>query len=140
MSREGKFFRQTTMRIFICNKSSAPTSIRRMYVQSCSRKEKAIVNQQDQSGSGSATAQAQQPVTSGQQQLEPNLFELSNHDIHVTYSTTSFSGQPQLNYHSSTGILNFQGQDIRVEQSELGSLVTVSIMKTVDTGYTSLTV
>ena len=78
-------------------------------------------------------------ATTTQQSLEPNLFELSNHEIHVTYSSTSFTGRPQLNYHSPTGILNFKGQDIRVEQSELGTLVSVSIMKTVDTGYTSLT-
>jgi hypothetical protein len=83
----------------------------------------------------------QQPTSpsSVQQRVEPNLFELSNHEVHITYSSTSFTGQAQLNYHAQTGVLNFQGQDIRVETSELGTLVTVSIFKTVDTGYTSLT-
>jgi hypothetical protein len=88
------------------------------------------MTQQDQQGAS---------VSSTQQSVEPNLFELSNHEIHVTYSSTSFTGQAQLNYHSPTGVLNFQGQDIRVENSELGILVTVSIFRTVDTGYTSLT-
>jgi hypothetical protein len=86
--------------------------------------------------------QHQQPTPAGtaqQQPVEPNLFELSNQEIHVTYSSTSFTGQAQLSYHSPTGILTFQGQDIRIEQSELGILVSVTIVKTIDTGSTSLT-
>jgi hypothetical protein len=85
--------------------------------------------------------QHHQPTSAGtaQQPVEPNLFELSNQEIHITYSSTSFTGQAQLSYHSPTGILTFQGQDIRIEQSELGTLVSVTIVKTIDTGSTSLT-
>ena len=74
-----------------------------------------------------------------QQQVGPNLFELSNGEMQVTYSSTSVSGQAQLNYHTHTNVLTFKGQDVRVENSELGTLVTVSTFKTVDTGYSSLT-
>ncbi len=88
-------------------------------------------------------SQQVQPTTSqssSQQAVAPDLFELSNDEIQITYSPTSFSGQAQLNYHTHTNVLTFQGQDIRVENSELGTFVTVSTVKTVDQGYSSLTV
>ncbi len=84
-------------------------------------------------------SQQQASQSSTQQQAGPNLFELSNGEMQVTYASTSVSGQAQLNYHTHTNVLTFQAQDIRVENSELGTLVTVSTFKTVDTGYSSLT-
>jgi hypothetical protein len=94
------------------------------------------MTQQDSSTASTTVAASQ---TAAQQSAEPNVFELSNQDVHVTYSTSSIAGQTQLGYRTSTHALSFQQQDIRVEQSELGTLVTVSTVKTVDRGYTSLT-
>ncbi|GAC1423475.1 MAG: hypothetical protein PVS3B3_12890 [Ktedonobacteraceae bacterium] len=98
------------------------------------------MSQQGQLQTQATPSSVQQPVVqSSAQHVEPNLFELSNDEMQITYSSTSFTGQAQLNYHTHASVLTFQGQDIRVEKSELGTLVTVSIIRTVDTGYSSLT-
>ncbi len=73
------------------------------------------------------------------QNAEPNLFELHGHDTHITYSTTSVTGKPQLVYRNSEQSYNFSGDDIRTQDSELGTLVSVSLVKTIDQGSTSLT-
>ncbi len=69
----------------------------------------------------------------------PNLFELSHAGVHISYSTSSISGKPLFSYHNGQQEQSFSGDEIRVQESELGTLVTVSVKKTVDTGYTSLT-
>ncbi len=74
------------------------------------------------------------------QSSQPNHFELHGHGISITYDTTSLSGQSQLHYKSGQEDLTLNGGDIRTVQSEIGTLVTVSTTRTVDTGYTSLTV
>ena len=74
-----------------------------------------------------------------QQHEEPNLFELSNSEIQITYSSTSLTSSSQLNYNTNADAVTFKDEDIRVEKSELGTLVHVSTIKTVDTGYSTLT-
>jgi hypothetical protein len=69
----------------------------------------------------------------------PDLFQLEHNDLHISYSTSSISGQPLFNYRDAQQEQSFRGDEIRVQESELGTLVTVSVKKTVDTGYTSLT-
>ncbi|WP_013325158.1 hypothetical protein [Gloeothece verrucosa] len=66
----------------------------------------------------------QTPATSVRQ---ANLFELSNDCVQIVYSTTSFSGRPQLNYLNKDQKFNFQGDEIRVQETEIGSLVTVTL-------------
>lgn len=72
-------------------------------------------------------------------QNTPNLYQLQGHQLHISYSTTSFIGQPQFTYQDSVKTLNFAGDEIRVLDSEIGKLVTVTIFRTVDTGSTSFT-
>jgi hypothetical protein len=70
---------------------------------------------------------------------QPNQFELSGGGIHVTFSTTSFSGKPLFNYHDSRQSKNFSGDEIKTEESALGMLATVFLQQTADSGSTSFT-
>ena len=58
---------------------------------------------------------------------EPNLFELRSGNIKITYSTSSFSGQPLFTYKYRRQTLTFQGEGIRRSDSEIGRQITVTI-------------
>src|SRR5437764_6783901 len=73
------------------------------------------------------------------QASEPNLFELSGYDTTITYSTSGIDGKPRLSFKDAEFDESFTGTDIRTLDSELGTLVTVSLMKSIDRGYTSMT-
>jgi hypothetical protein len=60
--------------------------------------------------------------------VQPNLFELEGYNTQITYSTTSsIAGVPQLSYKNRGQTLNFRGDDIRIEQTQLGQMVTVNL-------------
>ena len=68
----------------------------------------------------------------------PNLFNLSGGGIHVVYSTSGIDGKPHLSYHDSFRSLNFTGDQIRsVAVADLGTMISVTIFMTVDSGSTS---
>ena len=69
-------------------------------------------------------------------EVTPNLFDLTGREgTHVTYSTTSFTGQPQLNYRDAHyGALTFKGDEIRNQDTEVGQLVSVTLKPSVDQG------
>ena len=72
---------------------------------------------------------------------QPNLFALTGSGVHLTYSSTSISGKPQLTYQDTGQTRQFSGDEIRrLDDADLGTLVSVSLVKTVDAGSTSLTV
>src|SRR5947209_4211298 len=71
---------------------------------------------------------------------KPNFYELSGDGIQVTYSTTSFEGQPHFNYHDANGSKSFVGEQIRTVETEIGTLVSVTIHLTVDAGSTSFSI
>jgi len=71
--------------------------------------------------------------------IQPNFYAVSGGGLHVTYSTTGINGQPHLNYASPSISHNFTGNQITTTASPLGTLVTVTIQMTVDTGSTSFT-
>jgi hypothetical protein len=69
---------------------------------------------------------------------QPTLFELSGYGIHASYSTTSVSGDPLFSYQDAHVNKSFRGsKEIKVEDTAIGSLVTVVIMITVDGPSTS---
>jgi hypothetical protein len=74
-----------------------------------------------------------------QSPFTPNHYQLHGGNLHVTYSTTSFTGKPQLSYQDGSQSLNFTGNEIRNTASEIGTLVTVTIRRTVDSGSTTFT-
>lgn len=59
--------------------------------------------------------------------LEPNLYDLKGHGVHVSYSTTSIAGVPLLTVEDRSGTHSFRGDQIRVQDTELGRLVTVTV-------------
>ena len=79
-----------------------------------------------------AQAGANQPVA-------PNLYKLSGGHMHITYSTTDKAGQPHLSYEDGTRTLSFTGNQIREAKTEMGTLVSVTIRMTIDTGSTTFT-
>jgi hypothetical protein len=78
---------------------------------------------------------ATQPATF----IQPNLYDLSGAGLHITYSTTGIDGKPHFTYHSGSQTLIFVGDQIQTTQSPLGTLVTVFIVRTVDSGSTTFT-
>lgn len=71
---------------------------------------------------------------------QPNLYELSGGGIHVTYSTSGVGGQPQFTYHDALQVKNFTGNQITTLPTSIGTLVTVTIHITVDSGSTTFSV
>jgi len=75
--------------------------------------------------------------------IQPNRFVLQSDDgkTKVDYETSSFIGQPTLNLTQAPGpIRHFSGSQIRTLSTEIGTLVTVTTMMTIDTGSTSFSV
>jgi hypothetical protein len=70
---------------------------------------------------------------------QANLFELSGDGIQVTYSSSSFQGKPQFNYHDATQAKTFTADQIHSVDTDLGSLVTVVLQNLVDAGSTTFT-
>jgi hypothetical protein len=72
--------------------------------------------------------------------LQPNLFELQGYDIQITYSTTSITGQPQFSYSDRVESRTFSGDEIVVENTGLGEIVTVQLKSNqADEGLESVT-
>ncbi len=59
--------------------------------------------------------------------VSANSFTLSNKLIQVSFSSTSFAGVPLLNYCDPDFHLSFFGDEIRIVESEIGELVTVTL-------------
>lgn len=58
---------------------------------------------------------------------QANLFELSRGAIHVTYSSTSILGGPILSYRDSRLNRSFRGDEVRIQDTNIGQLITVSL-------------
>jgi hypothetical protein len=60
--------------------------------------------------------------------VEPNLFDLTDSDeLKISYSTTSFIGEPQLHYQDENHNLSFTGNEITTVPTLIGTLVTVRV-------------
>src|SRR6476620_3245168 len=79
--------------------------------------------------------QAGQPVSQAAQ--TPNLYQLSGKHLNITYSTTGIDGKPHFSYQDLQQTLSFTGDQIRGVVTEIGTLVSVTIRVTVDTGGTT---
>lgn len=74
------------------------------------------------------------------QLVTPNLFQLTGSHIHITYTSSSIDGTPTMTYQDPYQGMSFQGAQIREVECDLGTLVSVTLRMTVDTGSTSLSV
>ena len=76
--------------------------------------------------------------------IQPNRFVLQSSDgkTKIDYETSTFIGQPTLNLTQPPGhpIRHFAGSQIRTINTEIGTLVSVTLHMTVDTGSTSFSV
>jgi hypothetical protein len=79
-------------------------------------------------------------VPPGSAATTPTTFDVSGDGLHVTYTTAGPDGQPVLVFVSPTQTLRFAGSEIRtVAAPEVGTLVSVMVRRTIDTGSTSFT-
>jgi hypothetical protein len=76
----------------------------------------------------------------GDSVTEPNLFQLSGSHVHVTYATSGIDGKPSLAYHDAMRALQFRGDELEVTGTLLGTIVSVTIVRTVDFGSTSFSI
>jgi hypothetical protein len=72
--------------------------------------------------------------------VTPDLFQLTGSHIHITYTTSSVTGAPTMTYQDPYQGMSFHGDEIRTVECDLGTLVSVTLRMTVDTGSTSLSV
>jgi hypothetical protein len=70
---------------------------------------------------------------------QANLFDLECDGVHITYSTSSFAGPPQLSYSGPEGDLSFSGTEIETLSSALGTEVTVTLASVPDLHTITLT-
>lgn len=59
--------------------------------------------------------------------VQPNQFLLAGYDIDISYETTSFTGTPRFSVTRQGQTLNFTGEEIQLESSQLGRMVTVNL-------------
>jgi len=71
--------------------------------------------------------------------VTPNQFKLHNQEVKVTYVSNGFQGGPTFTYDDGQ-VKSFKGAEVRVLQTEIGDLVSVTLQLTVDTGSTSYSV
>lgn len=69
--------------------------------------------------------------------IHGNLFQLHGGGLQITYSTTGIDGKPHFGYHDAQQSLSFSGDQITTEPTAIGTLVTVRIRMTIDSGSTT---
>lgn len=67
----------------------------------------------------------------------PNQYDLLGQGVSISYSTSNIAGQSQLSFKKGRQALNFTGNEITALDTGIGSLITVTIAKTVDAGFTT---
>ena len=65
------------------------------------------------------------------------MFNVSGGGLHVSYSTSGIDGKPHMSYQDAMRSLSFTGDEIRKVECDLGTVVSVTIVRTVDFGLTS---
>lgn len=70
----------------------------------------------------------------------PNLYELSNATVRITYTPAGLAGLPRLTYKDKRQDLVFQGAEIRTTPSDIGAQITVGIETVFDFKDVLLTV
>ncbi|MBL8296214.1 MAG: hypothetical protein JNN08_30500 [Bryobacterales bacterium] len=71
------------------------------------------------------------------QPLAPNQYELLGQGVRIDYSTSSFGGKPQLSLKKGRTTLSFTGDEIGVQDTKIGALITVTVASTPDLSSTS---
>jgi hypothetical protein len=66
-----------------------------------------------------------------------NFYQLHGGGLQVTYATTGIDGKPHVGYRDTLQLLSFSGDQITTEAAVIGTLVTVRIHLTIDSGGTT---
>ncbi len=69
----------------------------------------------------------------------PNIYNLQSERLSVKYSTGTLGSLKSFEYQDAFQTLIFNDDEIRTVTTEIGTLVTVTTRKTIDTGSTSFT-
>ena len=71
----------------------------------------------------------------------PNHYQLSGGGINITFLPTGAGGVAHFQYHDQQRTLTFSGDQVRqLEVPDLGTIVSVTLMLTVDSGSTTFSV
>jgi hypothetical protein len=66
--------------------------------------------------------------------ITPNTFELGNRRISVSFSATSITGDPLVHYKDRQREVNARGDEIIQVETEIGTLVTITLEPDADAG------
>jgi hypothetical protein len=66
-----------------------------------------------------------------------NYYQVHGGGLQITYSTAGLDGKPHFGYHDAHQSLSFSGDQITTEPTAIGTLVTVRIRMTIDSGSTT---
>lgn len=72
--------------------------------------------------------------------VKPNMYEFAGGGLHVSYASTSLSGDPLLTYRDARRTLAFRGDEIRISLTEIGQQVTVTLEQVPDLRTTTFTI
>ena len=71
---------------------------------------------------------------------QPTLYDLSGKGIHVSFTTANIAGKPVFSYHDAHQTKTFTGDEIKIETTVIGEMVTVFLLRTIDGPSTSFSV
>jgi len=80
------------------------------------------------------SAIAQPAPTVAPQGRPPNQFELRNRRISVSFSATSITGDPLMHFQDRRHEVSVRGEEIRQVETEVGTLVTITLEPDADAG------
>jgi hypothetical protein len=69
--------------------------------------------------------------------ITPNLYQLHGQNLTVSYALSGIDGKPHFAYHDAQHTLQFSGDQIRTVATEIGTIATVTLQLTVDSGSTT---
>lgn len=72
--------------------------------------------------------------------VEPNEYTLKGGNFTFTYIKSNFLGQPFVSFSDGTQTKDFSGSAVRVLETGIGTLVTVTTFMTIDTGGSEFSV
>jgi hypothetical protein len=80
------------------------------------------------------TAIAQTPSTVAPPIFTANTFTLRSRRVSVTYSATSITGQPLMYFRDRQREMSVRGEEIRQVETEIGTMVTITLEPDADAG------
>lgn len=80
-----------------------------------------------------------QPISQNPPTRKPAVFIVQGGDLHIIFVPSASDGQPRLEYRDSSQTRTFSGDQVRTLDTDVGTLVTVTLQIIPDVGNTSFT-